>query len=127
MVSYCLPRLPFGSADFAGECKQSRATVSPLALYQGNDHALPLRRNMTLAMKSFNELIEAGSLQLEGGTRIPCEPLVVGDMQGVKCIMGMTESCHAVWCKCKARGVVESGDSSPQATARHKRRRSSPW
>ena len=25
-------------------------------------------------------------------------------MQGLKCIMGMTETCHAVWCKCRARG-----------------------
>ena len=28
-------------------------------------------------------------------------------MQGVKSIMGMSECCHSVWCKCKARGAVE--------------------
>ena len=93
-----------GSADFSGGVKQSRATVSPLALYQGNDHALPLRRNLTLSMKSFNTLTERGSIVRDDGERIPCEPIVVGDMQGLKCVMGMTESCHSVWCKCRARG-----------------------
>ena len=94
-----------GSADFAGDCKQSRSTLSPLALYQGNDHALPLRSNLSLCMQSFNALSASGEITREPHEApIPCEPIVVGDMQGVKCIMGMSESCHAVWCKCRARG-----------------------
>lgn len=96
-----------GSADFTGECKQSRATLNPLAMYSGNDHALPLRENLTLTARTFNDLIAAGEMKLDDGRRVPCEPIVVGDMQGVKCVMGMTESCHSVWCKCRARGQVD--------------------
>jgi hypothetical protein len=95
-----------GSADFTGECKQSRATLNPLSMYSGNDHALPLRANMALSMDSFNALRAGAELEREDGTIIPCQPIVVGDMQGVKCMMGMTESCHSVWCKCRARGHV---------------------
>eukprot|EP00966_Prymnesium_polylepis_P081928 1897630-Prymnesium_polylepis.1 len=87
-----------GSADFAGDCSQSRSTLSPLALYEGNDHALPLRQNLSLCMKSFDALCEAGELERDDGVSIPCQPIIVGDMQGVKCVMGMTESCHSVWC-----------------------------
>ena len=28
-------------------------------------------------------------------------------MQGLKCVMGMAESCHSVWCKCRARAGFE--------------------
>ena len=98
-----------GSADFIGECKQSRSTLEPLAMYTGNDHALPLRANLEFSMASFNRLSDAGQLELDNGVRIPCEPIVVGDMQGIKCIMGMSEVCHSVWCKCKARGNEGEG------------------
>ena len=98
-----------GSADFIGECKQSRSTLEPLAMYTGNDHALPLRANLEFSMASFNRLSDAGQLELDNGVRIPCEPIVVGDMQGIKCIMGMSETCHSVWCKCKARGNEGEG------------------
>lgn len=96
-----------GAADFTGDCKQSRLTLSPLALYEGNDHALPLRANLTLAMDSFNKLCREGKFERDDGEVIACEPIVVGDMQGVKCLMGMAESCHSVWCTCRARGEVE--------------------
>jgi hypothetical protein len=95
-----------GSTDFTGDCFQSRATLSPLALYEGNDHALPLRANLSLCMASFNALSDSGVITRDDGTRIPCEPIIVGDMQGVKCVMGMSETCHSVWCKCMARGKV---------------------
>ena len=96
-----------GSADFTGDCKQSRATLNPLAMYAGNDHALPLRANLALSARTFNDLIAAGQMQLDDGECVPCEPIVVGDMQGVKRVMGMSESCHSVWCKCRARGEVD--------------------
>lgn len=100
-----------GSADFAGDCKQSRSTLSPLALYADTDHALPLRANLSLCMQSFNALSDGGVIECTDGRSIPCEPIVVGDMQGVKSIMGMSESCHSVWCKCRARAEV-NGEGS---------------
>ena len=96
-----------GSADFAGECSQSRATLSPLACYEGNDHALPLRANLQATVGSFNNLIKKGVIERDDQVCLPCEPVVVGDMQGLKCMMGMTESCHSVWCKCRARAPVQ--------------------
>ena len=90
-----------GSADFVGDCMQSRDTLSPLALYQGNDHALPLRMNLSLAIKTFNILSQQGFIARDDGVHLPCEPIVVGDMQGIKCVMGMSERCHSVWCKCR--------------------------
>lgn len=86
----------------AGDCLQSRNTLMPLAMYEGNDHALPLRANLDFALSSFNRLIKQGSFETEIGESVPCEPIVVADMQGVKCMMGMTESCHSVWCRCRA-------------------------
>ena len=49
-----------GSADFTGGCKQSRATLCPLNLYSGNDHALPLRANVAMTMDSFNAMTASG-------------------------------------------------------------------
>ena len=102
-----------GTADFTGDCKQSRATLSPLAAYTGNDHALPLRRNLSFAIDTFNKLADDAGVTLDDGTCLPCEPLVVGDMQGVKCIFGMSETCHSVWCKCRKVGGFIGG-VSPQ-------------
>ena len=75
-----------GSVDFIGDCTQSRGTLDPLAMNQGNDHALPLRAKMQLAMGSFSRLRDEGEIKLDNGECIPCEPIVVGDMQGVKAI-----------------------------------------
>ena len=77
-----------GSADFTGTCKQSRNSLSPLALYTGNDHALPLRSNLSLCMRSFNALSDAAVIQCDDGSCIPAEPIVIGDM---KSVMGMSE------------------------------------
>ena len=63
-------------------------------------------------MDSFNALSTAGQIELDDGSSIPCEPIVVGDMQGIKCVMGMTESCHSVWCKCRARASLDGGQGS---------------
>ena len=112
-----------GSADFTGDCRQSRATLCPLAMYEGNDHALPLRENLSMAMNTFNTLIADGSIPSDDGMGIPCEPLIVGDMQGVKCMMGMGRvrcvrvgvvlNCRwrvwyllVLWCGCCARVCV---------------------
>ena len=103
-----------GSANFTGDCRQSRDTLSPLALNEGNDHALPLRANMELAVNTFNELVAAGKVELRDGTSLPAEPIVVGDMQGLKCMAGMTESCHALFCKCRARGTDLDAGEGPQ-------------
>ena len=49
-----------GCADFVAvgdaDTKQSRATLAPLFLYEGNDHAGPLRANLDLAISSYNKV-----------------------------------------------------------------------
>ena len=53
-----------GCADFIAvgdsDAKQSRATLQPLFLYAGNDHALPLRANLELSVKTYNALVHDG-------------------------------------------------------------------
>ena len=44
-------RYPLFLADETAMCMpQSRATLQPLFLYQGNDHAAPLRANLELSI-----------------------------------------------------------------------------
>ena len=62
---------------------------------------------MTTSVESFNVLAAAGEFERDDAVQIPCVPLVVGDMQGLKCIMGMSESCHSVWCMCRARAACQ--------------------
>lgn len=49
-----------GCADFMSvgdaDTKQSRASLQPLFLYEGNDHAKSLRDNLDLAMTSYNKV-----------------------------------------------------------------------
>ena len=115
-----------GCADFKKvgdvEAKQSRATLQPLFLYEGNDHAAPLRENLDLAITSFNKLIDAGAfdrVSLAGTAEtLPARPITVADMQGAKSTYGMFECCHSVWCKCK-NGEADAAHhafSSPKGT-----------
>jgi hypothetical protein len=53
-------------------------------------------------MESFNKMCGKGLLDVGQESCVPCAPIIVGDMQGLKCMGGMTESCHSVWCKCRA-------------------------
>ena len=92
-----------GCADFAAlDTKQSRATLQPLALYQGTDHLQDQRDNLGLVFESYNRLCDMGEISLPDHT-IPCRPLTAADMQGAKATYGMHETSHAVWCMCQAR------------------------
>eukprot|EP00966_Prymnesium_polylepis_P268251 6197183-Prymnesium_polylepis.1 len=102
-----------GCADFIAvgdsDAKQSRSTLQPLWLYSGNDHAIPLRENLDLAIKTYNQLVKAGAfdrVSLKDGVEttesIPARPLTAADMQGAKTTYGMRETSHSVWCKCRA-------------------------
>ena len=106
-----------GSADFIAvgdsDAKQSRATLQPLFLYQGNDHAEPLRANLDRAITSYNKLVMQGCfdrVSLKDGTSesIPSRAITAADMQGAKTTYGMRECSHSVWCKCQ-RGEGNSG------------------
>ena len=92
-----------GSADFVGECKQSRRTLQPLQASEGNDHAMSIRDTMAYAAKSFNKLIEAAEIELlDGGMNIPAKPIASADFQAVKAMTATSEQTHSVWCKCLA-------------------------
>ena len=98
-----------GCADFMAvgnsDTKQSRATLQPLFLYEGNDHAAPLRANLDLAISSYNKLVDAGSFERVGVSgekeTIPARAITAADMQGAKTTYGMRECSHSVWCKCQ--------------------------
>ena len=89
-----------GSADFAGGAKQSRSTLVPLGLYEGSDKQIPLREHLDLVLKSWNLIIKAGHITIDG-SRVPALPLTSADMQGTKALYGMSCSSHSVWCKCR--------------------------
>ena len=94
-----------GSADFdAPDTKQSRATLQPLALFEGTDHLQDQRDNLPLVFASYNRLAALGCIDRADDTTIPCRPLTAADMQGAKSTYGMTESSHSVWCKCQRGG-----------------------
>ena len=89
-----------GSADFAGECRQSRATMGPLAAWTGSDKAIPIRENCTRVLPGFNTMVGSGKLCI-GEKEVPCRPLTAADMQGTKSLYGMSCASHSVWCKCR--------------------------
>ena len=102
-----------GSADFAGTCKQSRATMSPLSLHEGTDHAPDLRENLPLVAESFNRLIHAGRIERDDGSVIPARPGASGDFQAIKALAAQTPRPHSPWCKCpKGEKQHKFGDSS---------------
>eukprot|EP00965_Chrysotila_dentata_P247259 6207648-Pleurochrysis_carterae.AAC.1 len=95
-VTHC----EIGSADFTGTTKQSRATLAPLAQYEGSDKAVPLREHLDLSVPSYNILITAASIKIDG-EHVPLQPITSADMQGTKALYGMCQSSHSVWCRCR--------------------------
>ena len=98
-----------GCADFVAvgdaDTKQSRASLQPLFLYEGNDHACPLRDNLDLATSSYNKLVHLGRFDRtnrDGQTEtISARAMTAADMQGAKTTYGILECSHSVWCKCQ--------------------------
>jgi len=89
-----------GTADFANGAKQSRATLSPLALFEGSDHGESLRENMPLVAQSYNALIKSETITRHDGSSIPSRPGAAADMQAVKALAAQQERSHTPWCKC---------------------------
>jgi hypothetical protein len=99
-----LTHAEMGTADYAGQALQSRATLQPLAGYNDSDHAVPLRENLPAVFDSFNLMVLAAMINpSDFDAPLPARPLVGGDMQGIKALFGMTEGCHSVWCWCQAK------------------------
>lgn len=103
-----------GSADFEGTAKQSRMTLSPLAIYEGSDKAAPLREHLDLVFDSWNNLICKGTIR-QGEDDIPARPITSADMQGTKALYGMASSSHSVWCDCQGS---ESQHAYPKQPAK---------
>ena len=87
-----------GSAEFDGSVNQSRATLSPLSLSEGTDHAPDIRENMPVAAGSYNRLIHKGTIDRADGTRIPSRPCASGDLQAIKAAAAQEERTHSPWC-----------------------------
>ena len=89
-----------GSADFIGDCKQSRKTLQPLQASEGNDHAISIRDTMDYAARTYNELIAAKEITLDTGDTIPAKPIASADFQTVKAKTATSEQTHSIWCTC---------------------------
>ena len=114
-----------GCADFVAvgdaDAKQSRATLQPLALYAGTDHAADQRSNLPYVFDSYNKLVKTGSLQRTVDDQeecLPCRPCTAADMQGAKATYGMSETSHSTWCKCQRAdgGPQHSYPTAPMET-----------
>ena len=99
-LSKALTHAELGSADFTGDCKQSRKTLQPLAAYSDNDHTLPLREHLSFVARTYNQLIKEACIERLDGTTIPARPICSADMQGVKSLTAQSEGTHSVWCSC---------------------------
>ena len=81
-----------GSADFTGDCHQSRSTLMPLSQHEGSDHHLDLRENMSYAFSTFNKLCGDEKFTRDG-VEIPTRPSITADMQGIKSIARPRSRC----------------------------------
>ena len=97
-----------GSADFVGDCKQSRATLQPLGACEGDDHAVSQRDNLPFVFKTANALNSKRCIDRDDGSVIPARLIASADMQGVKSTCGMSLCSHSVWCKCQKGGAQHS-------------------
>ena len=92
-----------GSADFTGDCRQSRKTLQPLQASEGTDHAQSIRDTMMYTSEKYNKLIAEKEIVRSDGTRILARPIASADFQAVKAMTATAEQSHAVWCKCGER------------------------
>ena len=91
-LNKALTHCELGSADFTGDCKQSRKTLQPLAAYADNDHTMPLREHLAMVARTYNELIKDAVIAKLDGTTIPARPICSADMQGVNRVL-----CGSSW------------------------------
>jgi hypothetical protein len=87
-----------GSADFAGDCKQSRSTLAPAGLYEDSDKPIPIRENLDVVVPTYNKLIQRAHVLVEdaaGGDpkEIQAEPITSADMQ-VSTVYLHTSNCQ---------------------------------
>ena len=90
-----------GSADFTGDCRQSRKTLQPLQASEGTDHAQSIRDTMQYTADKYNQLIADKEIVRTDGTRIPARPIASADFQAVKAMTATAEQSHSVWCTCQ--------------------------
>ena len=65
MLGRGLTHSEVGSTDFR-ECMQSRRTLGPLGAYGKSDKAVPIRENCDLILDGFNQMVEDGTLKVNG-------------------------------------------------------------
>ena len=97
-----LTHTELGSADYAGDCKQSRSTLEPLGSAESSDPALPIRENFAYVVNTYNKLIKAGRIVRADGEVLPARPSAAADMQAVKAQTATAERSHPVWCMCNS-------------------------
>lgn len=83
---------------------QSRLTLLPLFLMEGDDSAENLRNKLAKVADAYNTLKSRGTLTVtvQGNAReVKVKLLVAADFQFFKAAMGMSKYTSAVWCSCK--------------------------
>lgn len=94
----------FGIGSWAKGKAQSRLTLLPIFLMEGDDSAENLRNKITPIAERYNQLKQRGTLNITingKDQQVAVKLLVAADFQFFKAAMGMSKYTSAVWCSCK--------------------------
>lgn len=83
---------------------QSRLTLLPLFLMEGDDSAENLRNKITKVADAYNKLKRRGNLTVKingAPTDVRVKMLVAADFQFFKAAMNMSKYTSAIWCSCQ--------------------------
>lgn len=92
-----------GIGSWAKGKAQSRLTLLPLFLFEGDDSADNLRNRASSVATAFNKLRDRGWLTVMVNNeekQVPVKLLVAADFQFFKAAMNMSKYTSAVWCLC---------------------------
>ena len=109
-----------GIGSWAKGKAQSKLTLLPLFLMEGDDGAVNLRNRCGEVAKSYNALKKKGSLTVTIDGRkvtLPVKLRAAADFQFFKAVMNMSKYTSAIWCTCKLDNLYKRPDEPAKTWA----------
>lgn len=100
-----------GIGSWAAGKAQSKLTLLPIFLMEGDDSAENLRNRMAKVAASYNAMKKKGSLTVTIKDKPIClrtKLLVAADFQFFKAQLNMSKYTSAIWCTCKLDAMYKS-------------------
>lgn len=107
-----------GIGSWAAGKAQSRLTLLPIFLMEGEDSAENLRSRMDKVAAAYNAMKEKGSLTITIDGKplsVKIKLLVAADFQFFKAVLNMSKYTSAIWCTCQLDAMYKS-PAAPVAT-----------